>query len=153
MKWAFQLALYDRAKADERIHLVIGDVGAVMFQKFRADFPDRFINAGLREQAMVSFAAGMAMEGLRPIVYTITPFLLERAFEQIKLDVDQMNMPVGLVGYSDNSAGPTHSEMSTWPLNWPFKNITPNWTRDKAVVTKVMQTIDLDRPWFLGMHG
>ena len=45
MKWAFQLALYERAKTDDRIHLIIGDVGAVMFEKFRKDFPKQFLNA------------------------------------------------------------------------------------------------------------
>lgn len=112
MKWEFQLALAEAMRLDPSIILIFGDVGYTMFRDLRQQFPDRCINGGLCEQSMVSMAAGMAIEGFRPVLYSITPFLLERAFEQIKLDIDQMNLPVGLVGYSDHSAGPTHVERS-----------------------------------------
>lgn len=155
MKWAFQLALCERARIDERIHLVIGDVGAVMFESFRREFPGRFFNAGLCEQSMVSLAAGMAIEGLRPIVYTITPFLIERAFEQIKLDVNEMKLPVGLVGYSDLSVGPTHTELPAWWYAWPFPNISATWIghEHKHAIPNFIRTVPLDRPWFLGLRG
>lgn len=154
MKWAFQLALYERAKADPRINLIIGDVGGVMFAKFRQDFPDRFLNVGICEQSMISMAAGMASQGLRPIVYTITPFLLERAFEQIKLDIDQQNLPVGLAGHSDNTCGPTHTELDFWFHSWPFDNIKPTWAiLDKAKVTEFMASVNIEKPWFLGLKG
>ena len=161
MKWAFQLALYERAKLDSRIHLVIGDVGAVMFEKFRRDFPSRFLNVGLCEQSMISVAAGMASEGLRPIVYSITPFLIERAFEQIKLDIDQMNLPVGLVGYSDETAGPTHCPLPFWTDvggegYWPFPRIRARWIgpADKQKIGEYLEWIlSLDRPWFIGLRG
>ena len=153
MKWAFQLALYERAKLDSRIHLVIGDVGTVMFEKFRRDFPSRFLNVGLCEQSMISVAAGMASEGLRPIVYSITPFLIERAFEQIKLDIDQMNLPVGLVGYSDETAGPTHIELPWIRDQWPFPNIAHAWCLEKAHVEPTIRSVNLDHPWFVGLSG
>ncbi len=156
MKWAFQLALYERAKTDARIHLVIGDVGATMFERFRQDLPERFFNAGLCEQSMVSMAAGMAMEGLRPVVYTITPFLIERAFEQIKLDVDQMNLPVGLVGYSDDQAGPTHQELKRHPegigdVTSLLKNVARFYPNTKADVSLTVANVNLDKPWFLSL--
>jgi transketolase len=155
MKWAFQIALYERAKSDERIHLIIGDVGGVMFAKFRQDFRDRFLNVGICEQSMISMAAGMASQGLRPIVYTITPFLIERAFEQIKLDIDQQNLPVGLVGYSDQDCGPTHTELPFWRESWPFPNISHDWAikDQKQKVTDFIQSVNIDKPWFLGLKG
>ena len=93
------------------------------------------------------------MEGLRPILYTITPFLIERAFEQIKIDVDQMNLPVGLVGYSDNSAGPTHKERDARALMAMFPNISSYWPPDKAALTARIATMNLDKPWFVGIEG
>src|SRR6266446_5134020 len=108
MRWTFQLSFYDIMQRDERIILLWGDVGASLFVKHRSDFPKRVVNIGICEQSTVSMAAGMAMEGLRPVVYTIMPFLIERAFEQIKIDVDQQNLPVGLVGHSNGERGPTH---------------------------------------------
>jgi transketolase len=151
MKWTFQLALYERAKADDRIFLIFGDVGAVLFKKFRADFPRRCFNAGICEQSMVSMAAGMAMEGFRPVVYTITPFLIERAFEQIKLDVDQMNQPVGLVGYCDNEAGPTHITRQEGALAAHWENIRYYRASSKEKIPELVAGIDIDRPWFLSL--
>ena len=66
----------------------------------------------------------MALEGLKPWVYTITPFLIERPFEQIKLDIDQQNVNVNLVGFADYpELGPTHSELDGEKLMMLFKNI------------------------------
>lgn len=154
MKWAFQLAIYERAKRDDRIHLIIGDIGATMFAKFRADFPGRFFNAGLCEQSMISMAAGMAIAGLRPIIYSITPFLLERAFEQIKLDVMQMNLPVGLVGFSDEFNGPTHKELNAFDTARLFRGpsdegIDYRFPNTGADVTSMIERMNLDHPWIM----
>jgi transketolase len=111
--------------------------------------PDQYINIGLCEQATVSLAAGMAMRGLRPVVYTIMPFILERAFEQIKLDVNQMRQPVGLVGYSDDTAGPTHCELDAKVLMGLCPNITSWFPQKKEEVTSIMSAINVDAPWFL----
>lgn len=150
MKWSFQLALYEAAAADEKIFLIMGDVGAQLFKKFRADFPDRFLNVGVCEQTMVSMSAGMAMVGWKPVVYTITPFLIERAFEQIKLDVDQMKLPVGLVGYSDELAGPTHIELHVYRTMALFRNIRSYWPARKDEVAPALKlALSLQGPWFV----
>lgn len=154
MKWTFQLALHERMRQDPRIHLLYGDVGQQMFAAIIKEFPDRALNVGLMEQSMVSFAAGMAMSGLRPVCYSILPFLIERAFEQIKLDVDQMNLPVGIVGYSDDECGPTHQVASTHEsrsvMN-QLEEITQFWPESKERVTEYMQRIDLNHPWFMAL--
>ena len=66
----------------------------------------------------------MALDGLKPWVYTITPFLIERPFEQIKLDIDQQKANVKLVGFADYpKLGPTHAELDAKKSMSLFKNI------------------------------
>jgi transketolase len=71
---------------DERVVLILGDIGVFGFRKAFEKYPSRVFNIGILEQAMIGFAAGLAKEGMIPIVHTIAPFLVERAFEQLKID-------------------------------------------------------------------
>lgn len=96
-------------KEDPSIYVLAADIGFGVFDTLREECPDHFINTGIAEQATIGMAAGMAMEGLKPVVYTITPFLLERPYESIKLNVMQQNTNVKLVSYGDYpDLGPTH---------------------------------------------
>jgi transketolase len=89
-----------------------GDVGFMALEPLRDAAKERFINAGIAEQNMVSVAAGLARSGLRPWVYSIAPFVYARAFEQIRNDVCMHELPVFLVGngggYAYGVMGPTH---------------------------------------------
>ncbi|GAG25068.1 unnamed protein product, partial [marine sediment metagenome] len=87
MRKQFGKTLVELAEKDKNLVLLIGDVEQEMTE-FIERWPERFFNLGLCEQTMISMAAGMALEGMRPIVYSITPFLIERPFEQIKIDID-----------------------------------------------------------------
>jgi len=123
MRRIFGKTLVDIAENDPRVILLTGDVEQNM-EEYKKRFPDRYFNLGLCEQAMIGIAAGMALEGRRPIVYSITPFLIERPFEQLKVDIDQQNVPVLLIGYSDYpSHGPTHSPLNAPGLAALFHNI------------------------------
>lgn len=153
MRWAFQKALFQRMTADQRIILLWCDVGGGLWKDHQRDFPSRVINCGVMEQATVSMAAGMAMEGLRPIVYTITPFLIERAFEQIKIDVDQQNLPVGLAGHSNDQSGPTHEAVSAKGMIGLLGGIYSYWPTSQADVAAIVPEINLNHPWFLGLTG
>jgi transketolase len=73
-------------ETDPRAALVLADISAAYLRETLERFPERAVNAGIMEQTMVSVAAGYAMEGFHPIVHSITPFVVERPFEQIKLD-------------------------------------------------------------------
>ena len=138
MRVQFGKTLVKIAEKDENIILLIGDVEQEMTE-YKEKFPDRFFNLGLCEQTIISMAAGMAIEGLRPIVYSITPFLLERPFEQIKIDIDEQNLPVILIGYSDYPThGPTHSPLNAEGLVSLFKNIKGFFPRNAAETEKAM---------------
>jgi len=76
----FGKVIADLADRDERIIVLAGDIGYRVFDEFREKHPDRFINLGICEQSLIGVSAGMALEGLKPWVYTITPFLIERPF-------------------------------------------------------------------------
>ena len=124
MRRKFGKIIYELAKKDRKIVLLVGDIGYGIFDEFRKEFPKRFFNMGICEQSLIGAASGMALEGLKPWVYTITPFLIERPFEQIKLDIDQQNVNVKLVGFADYpTLGPTHSELNGKKIVKLFKNI------------------------------
>ena len=101
MRRKFGKLINEIAKKDEKVILLVGDIGYGIFDDFRENHPKRFFNMGICEQSLIGVASGMALEGLKPWVYTITPFLIERPFEQIKLDIDQQKANVKLVGYAD----------------------------------------------------
>jgi len=124
MRRRFGKIISELAKKDEKIVLLVGDIGYGIFDDFRKEHPKKFFNLGICEQSIIGLAAGMALEGLKPWVYTITPFLIERPFEQIKLDIDQQNANVNLVGFADYpSLGPSHAELNAQELMKLFKNI------------------------------
>jgi len=124
MRRKFGKIIDQLAKKDKKIMLLVGDIGYGIFDDFRKNHNKRFFNLGICEQSIIGVAAGMALEGLKPWVYTITPFLIERPFEQIKLDIDQQKVNVNLVGFADYpTLGPTHSELNAKHLMKLFKNI------------------------------
>jgi len=138
MRKQFGETLVKIAKKDSRIILLVGDVEQEMAE-FKKLFPGRFFNLGLCEQTIISMAAGMALEGLRPIVYSITPFLIERPFEQIKIDIDEQNLPVILIGFSDYPThGPTHRPLNAPGLVALFKNIRGYFPGNSAQTEKAM---------------
>jgi len=140
MRRKFGKLIDELAKKDKKIVLLVGDIGYGIFDNYRKNHPKRFFNLGICEQSLIGAAAGMSLEGLKPWVYTITPFLIERPFEQIKLDINQQKVNVKLVGFADYpKLGPTHSELNAKKMMKLFKNIKsyfPNNSEDtkKAVL-------------------
>ena len=97
----------------------------------------------------------MSLEGLKPWVYTITPFLIERPFEQIKLDIDQQNVNVNLVGFADYpKLGPTHSELDAKKLMSMFKNIKSYFPKNSLETeTAVFQSYKNNGPNFISLKA
>jgi len=109
---AFAKQITELAQRDERVVLLSGDIGNRLFDDLKAKCSDRFFNCGVAEANMIGMAAGMAMSGLRPVCYTITPFITYRCLEQIRIDVCYHHVPVVIVGtgagLSYASLGATH---------------------------------------------
>ena len=138
MRRAFGKTIFNLARMDKRIVLITGDVEQEITQ-FKQTFSDRYFNLGLCEQSIISIAAGLASEGMRPVVYSITPFLIERPFEQIKIDIDEQKLPVMLVGNSDYpSHGPTHRPLNAQGLCGLFKNVMSFFPRSQFEAEKAM---------------
>ena len=87
MRRQFKDTVISLAENDHRVSVILGDVSVYMFKAFSDQWPDRFYNLGICENSMISVAGGMASSGVLPFVHTIAPFLTERCFEQIKLDM------------------------------------------------------------------
>lgn len=104
--------ILDLQRRDSRVVLLTCGVGIYGFRKSFDEFPDRTIDLGIREQAAVGVVAGLSKAGMLPVLFTIAPFLAERALEQIKLDIALSNLPVMLVScgasYDYSREGPTH---------------------------------------------
>jgi transketolase len=112
MRDAFLSELYSKAKSNRNILLISNDQGAKSLDKFREDIPTQFINAGVSEQNIISVSAGLNLGGKTVYIYSIASFITLRCFEQIKLDLCCMNLPVTILGvgscYSYSLDGPTH---------------------------------------------
>lgn len=140
MRKAWGKALIELAERNPEIVVINGDVEQEVAE-FKRRWPDRILNLGICEQAITSFAAGLAAEGLRPIIYSITPFVLERPFEQIKIDIDEQNLPVLLVGYSDYPThGPTHRPLDPRRLCGCFKHVRSYFPENAAEAYGAMHT-------------
>ena len=143
------------ADENDKIVILVGDIGYRVFDDFRDKYPERFINMGICEQSMIGAASGMALEGLQPWVYTITPFLIERPFEQIKLDIDHQNVNVNLVGYSDYpTLGPTHTELNAKKTMELFNNIESFYPSDADETEKmILQAYENKGPTFTSLKS
>jgi transketolase len=109
---AFFDELYEIAAEDPSVIFMTADMGAFSLDRFRRDFPERFINVGIAEQNLVSVAAGLALEGKKVFIYAIIPFITLRCLEQIKVDLCVMDLPVTIIGtgsgFTYSNDGPTH---------------------------------------------
>ena len=112
MRNAFIKELIRYAEIDERIFLVVGDLGYSVIEPFKERFPSRFVNAGVAEQNMTGVAAGLAREGYKVFTYSIANFPTLRCLEQIRNDVcyHALNVTVVAVGggFMYGTAGTTH---------------------------------------------
>ncbi len=123
MRDRFYRLAADALEDDPRVAMVFAEIGV-------AEMPGhpRMFNVGIREQLMIGVAAGLALEGMRPVVHSYTPFLVERPYEQIKLDLGHQDLGAVLVStgasYDASLAGRTHQA----PEDVAALAALPGWT-------------------------
>jgi transketolase len=112
MRDAFFDTLFIIAQKDKDLILVTADTGAVCHDEFKKVLPRQYINVGIAEQNMIGIAAGLAMLGKKVYVYAIIPFATMRCYEQIRVDLCCMDLPVNIIGigagFDYSTLGPTH---------------------------------------------
>jgi len=128
MRNAFADEITALADRDPRIVLLSGDIGNRLFNDFRDRHPDRFYNVGVAEADMIGIAAGLALNGFRPVVYTIASFAVYRAYEQIRVDLCYHDLPVLIVGVGSGlgyaANGPTHHSCEDLAVLRALPNMT-----------------------------
>jgi transketolase len=112
MRTSFVNVLIEQAKLDDKIFLLAPDMGFSVFEPFIEKYPDRFLNTGIAEQNTIGVAAGLALSGFKPYVYSIAPFILMRCYEQVRVDAAYMQTNIKIVGSGGGvaygPAGTTH---------------------------------------------
>lgn len=128
MRSAYLETLYNLADKDKNVYAIISDNGAIVYDQYRHDLPEQYINAGISEANMVAMAAGMARRGKIPFAYTIGAFLAYRAYEFILNDVCLQNQNVKLVGIgagcSYSLLGASHHTIFDLAVLRPLPNLT-----------------------------
>ena len=124
----FAATVSDLVEEDLSVALVYAEISGQFFGDVERRHPERVVNVGIREQLLVNVGAGMALTGMRPVVHTFASFLVERAFEQVKLGFSHQDVGGVLVGsggsYDISGGGRTHQA----PGDVALMDTLPDWT-------------------------
>ncbi|MBF0544815.1 MAG: transketolase [Candidatus Riflebacteria bacterium] len=153
MRSAFFAKLEELAAQDDRICLIVGDLGFGVVNSFRKRFPSRFLNAGVAEQNMTGLAAGMALMGKVVFTYSIGNFSTLRCLEQIRNDVCYHNLNVKIVcvggGVSYGAVGATHHATQDLAIMRSLPNMTVMTPNDPCEASWATQAIINQGPCYL----
>ena len=157
MRRLFADLMHQHMQKNKDIWIITGDLGYKMWDQIRNDFPDRFINVGAAEQAMMGVAVGLALEGKIPVVYSITTFLLYRPFETIRNYINYDKIPVKLIG-AGRGKDYSHDGISHWSeedrqVMKVFNNINSFWPDSvdelPDLVSKMLETSE---PFYISLR-
>ena len=154
MRDAFAREMTALAATCPELTLLSGDIGNRMFDRFKAVAPERFLNCGIAEANMMSVAAGMALSGLRPVIYTITPFTTTRCLEQIRVGVAYHQAPVVIVGTGSGLSyaelGPTHHSLEDLAIlrTLPGMNVLAP-ADSNELVAQLREALDSPNPTYI----
>jgi transketolase len=139
----------EMAECDERIFLLVGDVGYSLVEPFVEKFPDRFVNVGIAEQNMTGIATGLALSGKTVFVYSLANFPTLRCVEQIRNDICYHKANVKIVtsgaGLAYGALGPTHHVIEDMAVMRALPNMTviaPCDPVESALATRAASRLD-----------
>lgn len=140
MRWMCTHTIHELAKIDQRVVFVGSDFGPGGWN----EFPERCLMEGISEQNLTGIAAGLALEGKIPFVYSIAPFVTRRNFEQIALDVCGQNLPVRIAGSGAGLAyahlGFTHMAIDDIAIMRVLPNMSVVVAADKNEIQKAIMS-------------
>ncbi|MGW2375165.1 transketolase family protein [Kitasatospora sp. NPDC001683] len=113
---------------DPRLAVVLADITAAAFEPAQQRHPDRVVNVGIREQLLIGAAGGLALSGMRPIAHTFASFLIERPFEQVKLDLVHQGVGAVLVSAAGSYDWPAGGRTHMSPGDVALLDTLPDWT-------------------------
>jgi len=128
MRGRFEQVTSQLLDSNPRLAVVTADIGADAFALARRRHPERVINLGIREQLLIGVTSGLALTGMRPVAHTFAPFLVERPFEQIKLDIVHQGVGAVLVSAGGSFDYPFYGRTHMAPGDVALLDTLPGWT-------------------------
>ncbi len=162
MREAFIQGVYDNMRENDKIFFLSADFGAPALDKVKNNFPDRFINVGIAEQNLINIATGIALEGFTVYAYAIAPFLIMRAYEQIRNNLSLLSvlreLNINLIGVgaglSYDVSGPTHHGLEDISAIRTLPNICVFSPCDNFLAAKLVQySITNKKPKYFRLDG
>jgi len=157
MRTAFINTLTELAQKDKNIYLLTSDVGFSVVEGFIQKFPSRFINCGVAEQNIVGMAAGLALAGKKPYIYSIIPFIIFRCLEQLRNDICYQNLDVKIVatgaGFTYGTLGFTHFALEDIGILRAIPNMTVLCPADPPETRElILKSYQTKNPTFIRLY-
>jgi transketolase len=158
MRTTFVKTLTELAHENENVFLLTADLGFKLFDEFRHDFPDRFINVGVAEQNMIGVGAGLSLSGKNVYCYSMIPFLILRALEFIRVDLCYQNLNVKLIGVGGGLTygleGVTHHAIEDIAIARALPNLTVVAPGDPVEARGIIrESTDYPGPLYVRLGG
>ena len=151
----FVRLLHEEMRKNDKVVLLLGELGYGHFDKIREEFPDRVFNPGAAEQLLLGMACGMSMEGKIPVCYSMTPFLLYRPFEVIRTFIDYEKIPVILAAAGRDkdyaAAGWSHWATDDKEHLSGFKNMIKLWPDETLLEEEFKNIINTKLPYYVNL--
>lgn len=128
MRERFAVVAGSLLEEDPRVAVVLAEISRSLLRPAAAVHPDRLINVGIREELMIGVTAGLALAGLRPIAHSYAAFLIERAWEAIKLDLTHQDVGAVLVSIGASCDGALEGRTHQCPGDVALLDTLPGWT-------------------------